>query len=124
MNSAVIVCLSCLLAFGAQGQLINTSTKCKCLNGYVSNRLIPLRLIKAGPVIYHPNIFCQHMEIIIELKKKNVCVDPESPLGKLTTCLIACRHSTSGCRGGVQQMTWVSLKIRKLRPPARPPRIL
>ncbi|XP_070821190.1 C-X-C motif chemokine 10-like [Chaetodon trifascialis] len=81
MNSAVFAFLTCLLVFYAQGQPANRSSKCKCLNGSIDK--IPPQLIKAGPVIHPPSIFCQQVEIIITTTaNKEKCVNPQSHLGK------------------------------------------
>ncbi|XP_041793802.1 C-X-C motif chemokine 11-6-like [Chelmon rostratus] len=81
MNSAVLAFLTCLLVFYAQGQPANRSSKCKCLNGYID--WIKPQLIKAGPVIHPPSIFCQNEEIIITtIANKEKCVNPKSSLGR------------------------------------------
>ncbi|XP_073322763.1 C-X-C motif chemokine 11-1-like [Pagrus major] len=81
MNSVAIVFLTFLLVFYAQGQQSNGS-KCKCLNGYIGK--VNPKLIKSGPVIHNPSIFCPQTEIIITTTAdKEKCVNPESPFGKL-----------------------------------------
>ncbi|XP_068167546.1 growth-regulated alpha protein-like [Antennarius striatus] len=81
MNTAVITLLVCLLVFHAQGQRSNLSGKCSCLNGYIDH--IPQRLIRAGPFIHRPSIFCSRTEIIVKTQNnKEKCINPLSALGK------------------------------------------
>ncbi|XP_034451790.1 C-X-C motif chemokine 10-like [Hippoglossus hippoglossus] len=83
MNSSAITFLSFLLVLCAQGLPDSRSRKCKCLNGYIG-KVNPqlISQIKSEPVIHHPNIFCQQIEIIIIIRKQEKCVNPESPFGK------------------------------------------
>nr|XP_046241652.1 C-X-C motif chemokine 10-like [Scatophagus argus] len=81
MKSAVLAFLVCLLVFCAQGHPDYSSSKCKCLNGYIEK--IHPKLIKAGPFVHDPSVFCPHTEIIIKTANKDKCVNPNSPLGKL-----------------------------------------
>ncbi|XP_068617030.1 alveolar macrophage chemotactic factor-like [Brachionichthys hirsutus] len=81
MNPAVLAFLCCLLVFHVQGELGHTSGRCSCLKGYI-DRVHP-RLVKAGPVVHGPSIFCRRTEITVTLKNnKEKCINPQSELGR------------------------------------------
>ncbi|XP_008281738.1 chemokine (C-X-C motif) ligand 20 isoform X2 [Stegastes partitus] len=81
MNSAVITFFISLLVLCAQGQQASGSSKCKCINSYISRG--SRQLIGAQVVVFPPSIFCPRTEIIISTAaNKEKCVNPQSPLGQ------------------------------------------
>ncbi|XP_062238143.1 C-X-C motif chemokine 10-like [Platichthys flesus] len=110
MNSSAITFLSFLLVLCAQGLPDSRSRKCKCLNGYigqVNDRFI--RQIKSEPVIHHPNIFCQQIEIIINIGKQEKCVNPQSRFGKF---LLKNKYKHENKRAAIMTTTSSQTKTR------------
>ncbi|XP_078808577.1 growth-regulated alpha protein-like [Oryzias latipes] len=83
MKAVFIALLSCLLLLCARGQPAGPARQCRCLNGFVNvPRFFTLKSIKDRPQVTEPHPFCPHTEIIITIRNKQKCVDPESRLGK------------------------------------------